>query len=74
MRWRKNKMSENKTINFKEELNRLNEIVDKISSKTLSLDESLKLYEEGSKIIKSLEKELNDAEKKVEKIIDCNEK
>ena len=66
-------MSDEKTINFKEELNRLNEIVDKISSKTLSLDESLKLYEEGSKIIKTLEKELNDAEKKVEKIIDCNE-
>ena len=66
-------MSDKKTINFKEELNRLNEIVDKISSKTLPLDESLKLYEEGSKIIKTLEKELNDAEKKVEKIIDCNE-
>ena len=66
-------MSDEKTINFKKELNRLNEIVDKISSKTLSLDESLKLYEEGSKIIKTLEKELNDAEKKVEKIIDCNE-
>lgn len=66
-------MSEEKSINFKKELDRLNEIVDKISSKTLSLDESLKLYEEGSKIIKMLEKELNDAEKKVEKIIDCNE-
>ena len=66
-------MSDEKTINFKEELNKLNEIVDKISSKTLSLDESLKLYEEGSKIIKTLEKELNDAEKKVEKIIDCND-
>ena len=66
-------MSEEKSINFKKELDRLNEIVDKISSKTLSLDESLKLYEEGSKIIKMLEKELDDAEKKVEKIIDCNE-
>ena len=66
-------MSEEKSINFKKELDRLNEIVDKISSKTLSLDESLKLYEEGSKIIKMLEKELNDAEKKVEKIIDCND-
>ena len=66
-------MSEEKSINFKKELDRLNEIVDKISSKTLSLDESLKLYDEGSKIIKMLEKELNDAEKKAEKIIDCNE-
>lgn len=63
-------MAEKKSINFKEELDRLNDIVEKISSKTLSLDESLKLYEEGAKIIKTLEEELNAAEAKVEKIVD----
>jgi len=59
-----------KKVNFKEELDRLNEIVEKISSKALPLDESLKLYEEGSEIIKKLEQELKDAEAKVEKIVD----
>lgn len=63
-------MADKKEINFKEELNRLNEIVDKISSKALPLDESLKLYEEGTMIIKALEKELEAAEAKVEKVID----
>lgn len=63
-------MAEEKQINFKEELERLNIIVEKISSKALPLDESLKLYEEGTKIIKTLEKELDSAEAKVEKVID----
>ena len=63
-------MAETKQINFKEELERLNDIVEKISSKALPLDESLKLYEEGTKIIKTLEKELSSAEAKVEKVID----
>lgn len=58
------------TINFQKELDRLNEIVEKISSKALPLDESLKLYEEGAKIIKTLEKELKDAEAKVESVIE----
>ena len=40
-------MSE-KEINFEEQLNRLKEIVSLIEQKDLSLDESIKLYEEGS--------------------------
>ena len=57
-------------MNFKESLDRLDEIVNQISSKALSLDESLALYEEGSKIIKELEKELKAAEEKIEKVVD----
>lgn len=63
-------MANKETINFKQELDRLNEIVNKISSKALPLEESLKLYEEGNEIIKKLEKELVSAEEKVEKIVD----
>ena len=59
-----------KEVNFEKELNRLKEIVSLIQQKELSLDESLKLYEEGSKIIKVLEEELKKAEKKVEKVIE----
>ena len=59
-----------KKIDFEVEVKRLNEIVEKISSKALSLDESLKLYEEGNKIIKSLEDALTEAQEKVEKAVD----
>lgn len=62
-------MADKNTVNFQKELDRLNEIVEKISSKALPLDESLKLYEEGTKIIKTLEAELKAAEEKVESVI-----
>ena len=57
-------------VNFEKELNRLKEIVSLIQQKELSLDESLKLYEEGSKIVKVLNEELKKAEEKVEKVIE----
>ena len=57
-------------INFEKELNRLKEIVSLIQQKELSLDESLKLYEEGNKIVKLLNEELKKAEEKVEKVIE----
>ena len=64
-------MSE-KEINFEKELNRLKEIVSLIQQKDLPLDESLKLYEEGAKIVKLLQEELNKAEAKVEKVIEID--
>lgn len=66
-------MSEKK-IDFAKEMKRLDEIVEEISSKTLSLEESLKLYEEGNKIIKELEGALKEAEEKVEKVVSIEEK
>ena len=57
-------------VNFEKELNRLKEIVSLIQQKELSLDESLKLYEEGNKIVKTLNEELKKAEEKVEKVIE----
>ena len=61
-------MSEKK-IDFEKQIKRLEEIVDNVSNKALSLDESLKLYEEGTRIIKDLETALKKAEEKVEEII-----
>ena len=61
-------------IDFEKELNRLNEIVNRIQDESLPLDESVKLYEEGNKIIKLLESELKKAEEKVEKIVEINKK
>jgi exodeoxyribonuclease VII small subunit len=62
-------MSEKK-VDFAKETKRLEEIVNEVSSKSLPLDESLKLYEEGVAIIKKLEEALKEAEEKVEQIVD----
>ena len=59
-----------KKIDFKKNMDRLEEIVNTISSQTLSLEESLKLYEEGKDIIKVLSEELKLAEEKVENVVD----
>ena len=59
-----------KKISFEQQVQRLDEIVEKISSKALPLEESLKLYEEGNKIIRELEASLKEAQEKVEKIVD----
>ena len=66
--WRENNMP--KKIDFEKEMKRLDEIVDKISSQDLPLDECLALYQEGQKIIKNLENALEEAKDKVEKVID----
>lgn len=57
-------------IDFEKELRRLEEIVSKMESKNISLDESIALYEEGMKIIKSLEEGLKEAEEKVKEVIE----
>ena len=63
-----------KKIDFAKQSERLDQIVQEISSKALPLDESLKLYEEGMKIIKELESALQEAEAKVEKVMTIEDK
>lgn len=67
-------MSEKKNANidFEGELKKLDAIVEKIESNTLPLDESIKLYEDGSKIIKKLEDALKEAENKMAKVINTD--
>lgn len=60
---------ENK-IDFEALVKRLDELTNKIASGDLSLDESLALYQEGKDIISLLHKKLDEAESKVEKIIE----
>ena len=57
-------------FDFEKEMMRLDEIVAKISSQDLSLDESLALYKEGQEIVKKLEKALEEAQEKIEKVIE----
>jgi len=51
-------------IKFEKAVERLEKIVDELESGSLDLDESLKAYEEGVKLIKLCSKKLNEAEKK----------
>ncbi len=55
---------------FEEKLTRLNEIVEKVENTTLSLEDAMKLYEEGNALIKDLQKSLNEAETKIQVIKD----
>lgn len=54
-----------KKMSFEEKMNRLDEIVEKVENSTLPLEESLKLYQEGTALIKELQTALDDAEKKI---------
>lgn len=58
-------MAEKKEKTFEEKMERLNEIVETIEGQTLPLEKSIALYQEGLALIKSLETELKDAEKKI---------
>lgn len=55
---------------FEEKLTRLNEIVEKVENTTLSLEDAMKLYEEGNSLIKDLQKSLDEAETKIQVIGD----
>lgn len=57
-----------KTINFEKSLERLQEISSLLESDEVSLEESIKLYEEGMKLSKSCYDILNKAELKVEEL------
>lgn len=52
-------------LNFEAKLKRLEEITDKMENEVLSLDDSLKLYEEGKKLISELREELLKAEEAI---------
>lgn len=58
---------EKKEKSFEEKLERLNAIVEKVEGETLPLEESIALYEEGSALIKDLEKTLKEAQDKIGK-------
>jgi exodeoxyribonuclease VII small subunit len=59
--------------NFESALKRLEEIVQKLEEGNLSLDDSLKLFEEGIQLSRFCTKKLSEAEKKVEKLIKIGE-
>jgi len=54
---------------FERGMKRLEEIVTKLESGELPLDESITLFEEGMKLSKGLDKRLGEAERRVEIIV-----
>jgi len=52
-------------VRFEEAMKRLEEIVEKLEDPQLSLEESLKLFEEGSRLVKLCEGMLDKAEKRI---------
>lgn len=54
-----------KEENFEELIAKLEDITNKLESDKLSLDESVKLFEDGMKISKKCNEKLEDAEKRI---------
>ena len=62
-------MAEGKIYPFEEALEKLSALVEKMESGDLSLEESLKIFEEGIKLSKDCQNALTDAEKKVQALL-----
>ncbi|HGE69754.1 TPA: exodeoxyribonuclease VII small subunit [Candidatus Poribacteria bacterium] len=60
-------------MKFETAMAKLEEIVEKLESGELSLEESLSAFEEGIKLSKICAKILNDAERKVEILMKSND-
>lgn len=59
-----------KKNNFEEQLNELQEIVNKLESRNVPLEDALSEFQAGVKLSRELEKKLNDAEQTVAKLVD----
>lgn len=57
---------------FEESLNQLNDIVNKMSGGKTSLEESLKLFEDGIRLVGACKKKLTEAEQKVQMLTNQN--
>ena len=58
---------------FEDKMNRLSAIVEKLDDENTDLDESIKLYEEGLKLSKSLKEQLEAFKEKIAEINKGNE-
>ena len=59
----------NKDIKFEEALDRLEKIVEKMEGGGLTLEQAIKLFEEGSALRKFCEEKLRETERRVDQII-----
>ena len=59
-----------KELNFEELMQKLEAITNKLEKESLSLDESVELFEEGMKISKECNEKLENAEKRITILLD----
>ena len=59
-----------KQSNFESSLNKLELIVTKLEDENISLEDSVKSFEEGINLVKSCQEELRSAELKIQKLLD----
>ena len=58
-----------KNLNFEDSLAKLEGIVDALEDNDVSLEESVKKFEEGIKLVKDCQRQLQEAELKVNKLM-----
>ena len=63
-------MGETEEITFEDAMKRLEEIVETLGAGNLSLEDSLKSFQEGMELCKVCNKKLDEAEYKVEKLME----
>ena len=62
--------SSDKNINFEASLKELESIVEKLEDEDINLEDSVKSFEEGVNLVKQCQKQLQDAELKIKKLLD----
>ena len=62
----------NKTQTFENNLQQLTEVIQKMEQPDIGLEESLKLYEQGVQLTRKCQKTIDEAEKKIEQLMDKN--
>jgi len=63
-------MDEKEKLTFEDAMKRLESIVETLGGGNLSLEDSLKMFEEGMELCKFCNKKLDEAEYKVEKLME----
>jgi exodeoxyribonuclease VII small subunit len=63
-------MAARKGLNFEKSMARLEEIVERLESGEASLDETIKLFEEGKKLGQDSRRRLLEVEKKIQLIVE----
>ena len=61
-----------KTQTFENNLQQLTAVIQKMEQHDVGLEESLKLYEQGVQLTRKCQKIIDDAEKKIEALMDKN--
>ena len=61
---------EDKKVDFESSLRELELIVEKLEDENINLEDSVKSFEEGVSLVKQCQKQLQDAELKIKKLLD----